>query len=40
MRLMGHSHIETTMRYVNLSTDDVRQEFDRAIRRRLLESRD
>ncbi len=33
MRLMGHTQIEMTLRYVHVSADDVRQEFDRAIRR-------
>jgi integrase/recombinase XerD len=33
MRLMGHSHIEMTLRYVNLSSQDVRAEFERAILR-------
>ncbi len=32
-RLMGHSNIEMTMRYVNLSAEDVRDEFERAVRR-------
>ncbi|UCE64189.1 MAG: tyrosine-type recombinase/integrase [Nitrospirota bacterium] len=31
MRLMGHSQIQITMRYVNLSAEDVRQEFERAM---------
>ena len=33
MRLMGHKSIEMTMRYVNLSAEDVREEFERAVRR-------
>ena len=33
MRLMGHTNIEMTMRYVNLSAEDVRTEFERAVRR-------
>jgi len=33
MRLMGHSSIEMTMRYINLSAEDVRAEFERAVRR-------
>ncbi len=33
MRLMGHTNIETTLRYVNLSAEDVRAEFERAVRR-------
>ena len=33
MRLMGHSTIEMTMRYVNLSAEDVREQFERAVRR-------
>lgn len=33
MRLMGHTRIEMTLRYVDLSADDVRDEFDKAIRR-------
>jgi site-specific recombinase XerD len=32
-RLMGHSNIEMTLRYVNLSAEDVRAEFERAVRR-------
>ncbi len=32
-RLMGHSTIEMTLRYVNLSAEDVREEFERAVRR-------
>ena len=35
MRLMGHTNIEMTMRYVNLSAEDVREEFEKAIRRRM-----
>jgi len=35
MRLMGHSDIQMTMRYVNLSAEDVRQEFERAVRRQM-----
>lgn len=31
-RLMGHSNIEMTMRYVNLSVEDVRKEFERVLR--------
>jgi len=34
MRLMGHSHIHTTMLYVNLSPEDVWREFHRAIQNR------
>jgi len=34
MRLMGHSHIHTTMRYVQLSPQDVWNEFQRAIQNR------
>jgi site-specific recombinase XerD len=34
MRLMGHSRIEMTLRYVNLSAEDVRDEFSAALRRR------
>lgn len=33
MRLLGHTSIEMTMRYVNLSAEDVREEFEKAIRR-------
>ena len=33
MRLMGHTSIDMTMRYVNLSAEDVRSEFERAVRR-------
>jgi site-specific recombinase XerD len=32
-RLLGHSSIEMTLRYVNLSSEDVRAEFERAVRR-------
>jgi site-specific recombinase XerD len=32
-RLLGHSNIEMTLRYVNLSADDVRAEFERALHR-------
>jgi site-specific recombinase XerD len=35
MRLMGHTQIQMTMRYVNLSAEDVRQEFERAVRRHM-----
>ena len=31
MRLMGHSHIHTTMLYVQLSPQDVWNEFYRAV---------
>jgi len=34
MRLMGHSHILTTMLYVTLSPEDVWREFHRAIQNR------
>jgi integrase/recombinase XerD len=34
MRLMGHSHIHTTMLYVQLSPRDVWREFHRAVRNR------
>jgi site-specific recombinase XerD len=40
MRLMGHTQIKMTMRYVNLSAEDVRQEFERAIHRRMDDSKD
>lgn len=40
MRLMGHTNIEMTMRYVNLSAEDVRKEFERAVRRLLEGSED
>jgi len=40
MRLMGHTQIHMTMRYVNLSAEDVRQEFERALRRNLEQSDD
>ena len=33
MRLMGHSSIEMTMLYVNLSVEDIRDEFERVLRR-------
>ena len=31
MRLMGHSQVQTTMRYVNLFAEDIRDEFNRAM---------
>lgn len=31
MRLMGHSHVQTTMRYVNLFAEDIRVEFNKAV---------
>jgi site-specific recombinase XerD len=31
MRLMGHTHIQTTMRYVNVSVQDIQQEFQKAV---------
>ena len=34
MRLMGHSHIQMTLRYVHLSAADVRDEFLKAVRQR------
>jgi integrase/recombinase XerD len=34
MRLMGHSHIDMTLRYVNLSAEDIRDEFLAALHRR------
>lgn len=40
MRLMGHTQIHMTMRYVNLSAEDVRQEFERALRRNMEQSDD
>ena len=33
MRLMGHSRIGLTMRYVNVSPEDVRKEFERVLQR-------
>ena len=33
MRLLGHTNIEMTMRYVNLSAEDVREEFEKYSRR-------
>ena len=33
-RLLGHDNIATTLQYVNLNADDVREEFLRAVRRR------
>lgn len=35
MRIMGHTKIQMTMRYVNLSAEDVRKEFEQAIQRRM-----
>ena len=40
MRLMGHSQIEMTLRYVNLSAEDIREEFLAASRRRDRQSPD
>jgi len=37
MRLMGHTNIEMTLRYVNLSAEDIRQEFLAAVRKRASE---
>ena len=34
MRLMGHSQLEMTLRYIHLSDSDVHQEFRKALRRR------
>ena len=34
MRLMGHAHIHTTMLYVQLSPQDVWNEFHRALENR------
>lgn len=34
MKLMGHADINTTMRYVELSAEDVRKEFQRALKQR------
>jgi len=34
MRLMGHSHIRTTMLYVQLSPQDVWREFYRSVESR------
>jgi site-specific recombinase XerD len=34
MRLMGHSHIDMTLRYINLSAEDIRDEFLAALHRR------
>jgi site-specific recombinase XerD len=34
MRLMGHAQIEMTLRYINLSAEDIREEFLAALRRR------
>jgi site-specific recombinase XerD len=31
MKLMGHSHVQTTMIYVNLCDEDIRMEFNRAV---------
>ena len=39
-RLMGHTNIGMTLRYVNFSAEDVRAEFDRALRRLAERSRD
>jgi integrase len=31
MKLMGHTHIQTTLQYVNLSVDDIKTEFNKVI---------
>jgi integrase len=31
MRLMGHAYVQTTMKYVNLFAEDIRNEFDMAM---------
>ena len=31
MQLMGHANIQTTMRYVNISVQDIQQEFHKAV---------
>jgi len=31
MRLMGHAYVQTTMKYVNLFAEDIRDEFNRAM---------
>lgn len=40
MKLMGHSGINTTMRYVELSAHDVRKEFERVLKQRESSSLD
>lgn len=31
MKLMGHAQVHTTLRYINLSSEDIREEFNKAI---------
>ena len=38
MQLMGHSHIDTTMRYVQISPQDVWREYTQAVQKRILSS--
>lgn len=38
-RLMGHTHIQMTLRYVSLDAQDVREAFNKAIQRRAEDSR-
>jgi integrase/recombinase XerD len=38
MQLMGHSHIDTTMLYVQISRRDVWREYTQALRKRILSS--
>jgi integrase/recombinase XerD len=33
-KLMGHSHIQTTLRYIELAPEDVRREFNQALKKR------
>lgn len=37
MRLMGHAHIETTMRYVRLTPEDVWREYARAVQSKITQ---
>lgn len=39
-RILGHSQITTTMRYLNLSPEHVREEFDRAVQAMLARNSD
>ncbi len=40
MRILGHSSFDMTMRYVNLSAEDVREELERAVRQLSEKDRD
>jgi hypothetical protein len=35
MHLLGHAHVQTTLRYVSLTPADVWREFERAVQRKI-----